>query len=40
MINSGGEGISRRVLLTGAAGVAGAAVATAAVTPLASLGPR
>lgn len=40
MISSGGEGISRRVLLTGAAGLAGAAVTTAAVAPLASLGPR
>jgi ubiquinol-cytochrome c reductase iron-sulfur subunit len=40
MITSGGQGISRRVLLTGAAGVAGVAAATAAVTPLASVGPR
>ena len=39
MIEAGGEGISRRVLLIGAGGVAGAAVATAAATPLASLGP-
>ncbi len=40
MIEAGGEGISRRVLLTGAGGVAGAAIVTAAATPLASLGPR
>ncbi len=40
MIESGGEGISRRALLTGAGGVAGAAVLTAAATPLASLGPK
>ncbi len=40
MIEQGGEGISRRVLLTGAGGVAGAAVLTAVATPLASLGPR
>lgn len=39
MIEAGGEGISRRVLLTGAGGLAGAAVLTAAATPLASLGP-
>ena len=39
MIEAGGEGISRRVLLIGAGGVAGAAVVTAAATPLASLGP-
>ena len=39
MVESGGEGISRRVLLTGAGGVAGAALVTAAATPLASLGP-
>jgi ubiquinol-cytochrome c reductase iron-sulfur subunit len=39
IVEAGGEGISRRVLLTGAGGLAGAAVVTAAVTPLASLGP-
>ncbi len=39
MIEKGGEGISRRALLTGAGGVAGAALVTAAATPLASLGP-
>ena len=40
MIEQGGQGISRRALLTGAGGVAGAAVVTAAATPLASLGPN
>jgi ubiquinol-cytochrome c reductase iron-sulfur subunit len=40
LIESGGEGISRRVLLTGAGGLAGAALVTAAATPVASLGPR
>lgn len=39
IVENGGEGISRRVLLTGAGGVAGAALVTAAATPLASLGP-
>jgi len=39
-IEAGGEGISRRVLLTGAGGLAGAALVTAAATPLASLGPK
>ena len=39
MIEEGGEGISRRVLLAGAGGLAGAALVTAAATPLASLGP-
>ena len=39
LIESGGEGISRRVLLAGAGGIAGAAMLTAAATPLASLGP-
>jgi ubiquinol-cytochrome c reductase iron-sulfur subunit len=39
IVESGGEGISRRTLLAGAAGLAGAGVLTAAVTPLASLGP-
>ncbi len=38
-LEAGGEGISRRALLAGAAGLAGAGVVTAAVTPLASLGP-
>jgi ubiquinol-cytochrome c reductase iron-sulfur subunit len=40
MIEEGGEGISRRALLAGAGGVAGAALVTAAATPVASLGPR
>ncbi len=40
VIESGGEGISRRVLLTGAGGLAGAALVTAAATPIASLGPK
>lgn len=40
IIEAGGEGVSRRKLLIGAAGIAGAAVTTAAVTPIASLGPR
>lgn len=40
MIEAGGEGISRRVLLAGAGGVAGAALLTAAATPVASLGPK
>ena len=40
MVESGGEGISRRVLLTGASGLAGAALVTAAATPIASLGPK
>ena len=39
MIEAGGEGISRRALLMGAGGVAGAGLVTAAATPLASLGP-
>jgi ubiquinol-cytochrome c reductase iron-sulfur subunit len=39
LIEAGGEGISRRALLAGAGGVAGAALVTAAATPLASLGP-
>jgi ubiquinol-cytochrome c reductase iron-sulfur subunit len=39
IVESGGDGITRRRLLAGAAGVAGAGVLTAAVTPLASLGP-
>ncbi|MGZ4285087.1 MAG: Rieske (2Fe-2S) protein [Solirubrobacteraceae bacterium] len=40
LIEEGGEGISRRALLTGAGGVAGAALVTAAAAPVASLGPR
>ena len=40
LIESGGEGISRRALLAGASGLAGAAALTAAAAPLASLGPR
>ena len=40
IIEEGGEGISRRALLTGAAGLAGAGLLTAAATPLASLGPN
>jgi ubiquinol-cytochrome c reductase iron-sulfur subunit len=40
MIEQGGEGISRRGLLVGAGGVAGAALITAAATPVASLGPK
>jgi ubiquinol-cytochrome c reductase iron-sulfur subunit len=39
MIEAGGEGVSRRALLLGAGGVAGAGLLTAAATPLASLGP-
>lgn len=39
IIQAGGEGISRRGLLIGTGGLAGAALATAAVAPLASLGP-
>jgi ubiquinol-cytochrome c reductase iron-sulfur subunit len=38
-LEQAGEGISRRVLLGGAAGLAGAGLLTAAATPLASLGP-
>ena len=40
IVEQGGEGISRRKLLTGAAGLAGAGLMTAAATPLASLGPN
>ncbi len=40
MIEQGGEGISRRGLLAGAGGIAGAGLITAAATPLASLGPK
>jgi ubiquinol-cytochrome c reductase iron-sulfur subunit len=39
MVEAGGEGISRRGLLVGASGVAGAAMVGAAAAPLASLGP-
>lgn len=39
MLEQGGEGISRRALLAGAGGLAGAALITAAATPVASLGP-
>ncbi|HEX3802033.1 MAG TPA: Rieske (2Fe-2S) protein [Solirubrobacteraceae bacterium] len=40
IVQAGGEGISRRLLLIGAGGAAGVAVTTAVVTTLASLGPR
>jgi ubiquinol-cytochrome c reductase iron-sulfur subunit len=39
LIEDGGEGISRRTLLTAAGCVAGAGVVTALATPVASLGP-
>jgi ubiquinol-cytochrome c reductase iron-sulfur subunit len=39
-VEAGGEGISRRALLTGAGGLAGAAMVTAAATPVASVGPK
>jgi quinol---cytochrome c reductase iron-sulfur subunit len=39
IIESGGEGVTRRKLLGGAAGLAGAGLVAAAATPLASLGP-
>jgi len=39
VIESGGQGITRRKLLAGAAGLAGAGLVTAAASPLASLGP-
>jgi ubiquinol-cytochrome c reductase iron-sulfur subunit len=39
LIEQGGEGISRRALLGGAAGLAGAGLLTAVATPVASLGP-
>jgi ubiquinol-cytochrome c reductase iron-sulfur subunit len=39
MIEQGADGISRRALLAGAGGVAGAALVTAVATPIASLGP-
>jgi ubiquinol-cytochrome c reductase iron-sulfur subunit len=40
LVEAGGDGLSRRGLLVGAGGLAGAAMVTAAATPLASLGPR
>jgi ubiquinol-cytochrome c reductase iron-sulfur subunit len=40
MVESGGEGISRRGLLAGTGALAGAGLVVAAVTPVASLGPR
>jgi ubiquinol-cytochrome c reductase iron-sulfur subunit len=40
LVREGGEGISRRRLLTGAAGVAGAGLCAALVAPVASLGPN
>jgi ubiquinol-cytochrome c reductase iron-sulfur subunit len=40
MVEAGGEGISRRMLLTGSIGLAGAGLITAMVTTLASIGPR
>lgn len=40
IVESGGEGISRRKLLAGAGGAAGIAAVAAASAPLASLGPR
>ena len=40
MIESGGEGVSRRGLIVGAGSVAGAAFVAAAAAPIASLGPR
>lgn len=40
MLETAGEGVSRRGLLVGATGVAGAAMTTAVITTLASLGPR
>jgi ubiquinol-cytochrome c reductase iron-sulfur subunit len=39
IIESGRDGVTRRKLILGAAGVAGAGLLTAAATPLASLGP-
>src|SRR5579875_1409159 len=39
MVEAGGEGISRRGLLVGCSGLAGAGLITAVATPLASLGP-
>ncbi len=40
LVEEGGEGVSRRVLLASAGGLAGAGLITAAATPLASLGPK
>jgi ubiquinol-cytochrome c reductase iron-sulfur subunit len=40
IVESAADGVSRRGLLLGAAGAAGAAVAGAAIVPAASLGPR
>jgi ubiquinol-cytochrome c reductase iron-sulfur subunit len=40
IVEAGGDGISRRMLLTGSIGLAGTAVVTAGVTTLASIGPR
>lgn len=40
LVASGGEGVTRRRLLAGAAGVAGIGVGAALVTPAASLGPN
>ncbi|MHB1836823.1 MAG: QcrA and Rieske domain-containing protein [Solirubrobacteraceae bacterium] len=39
IVEAGGEGITRRGLLVGAGGLAAAGAATAAITPIASLGP-
>jgi ubiquinol-cytochrome c reductase iron-sulfur subunit len=39
LVEAGGEGVSRRALLAGAGGVAGAALISAAAAPVASLGP-
>lgn len=40
IVRRSGEGLSRRRLILGAAGVAGATLGTAAIVPAASLGPR
>lgn len=40
MIKEGGEGISRRVLLTGAAGITGVGLTTVVGSAIASIGPR
>jgi len=40
MVEQGMEGVSRRKLLTGAAGVAGVGLGAAAIVPVASLGPN
>jgi len=39
IVESGAEGVSRRALLLGAGGLAGAGLVTASLTPVASLGP-